>query len=185
MKRALIVVDVQRDFCPGGALPVPDGHCVIGPINELMRSGEYFRIVMTQDWHPESHMSFLDNGGLWPVHCVQGMIGASLNYPYLDVEKADLIIRKGQNPAIDSYSAFFENDHSTPTGLSGYLDSLGIEDIDVVGLALDYCVKYTAMDARALGLRTRIILPATRAIDPNVSTDDWGVEIVDEMPHGA
>ena len=175
---ALIVIDVQNDFCPGGRLAVDRGDEIVGPINTLMRD---FRLrVLTQDWHPEGHSSFASsNPGkapfeviempygpqvLWPDHCTIGSEGAAF-HPDLDTDAAELVIRKGFNPAIDSYSAFFENDHTTPTGLDGYLRARGIEAVTLVGLATDFCVNYSAVDAARLGFRVRVIESLCRAID--------------------
>ena len=175
---ALIVIDVQNDFCEGGALPVPGGSEVVGPINRLMR--EFQVVVMSQDWHPPRHSSFAsgyedrDPYGtvelhygtqvLWPDHCVQGTAGARF-HPDLDTDRADAVIRKGFRTMIDSYSAFFENDHTTPTGLAGYLRERGITDLAFVGLALDFCVAWSAIDAAKLGFTVRVLEGACRAID--------------------
>ena len=179
---ALIVIDVQNDFCPGGALAVADGDAVIPRINALM-DGFPVR-VLTQDWHPAGHSSFAANHPgaapfsltempygpqvLWPVHCVIGSTGAAF-HPALRTDPADLVIRKGFRPAIDSYSAFFENDHKTPTGLGGYLKERGFTHVTCVGLAFDFCVRFSAEDARALGFDTEVIEAACRAIDMNGS----------------
>jgi nicotinamidase/pyrazinamidase len=173
----LVVVDVQNDFCPGGALPVPRGDEVVGPINAAMRSFE--RVVLSQDWHPAGHVSFAsshpvgadggsaDSGGigriLWPDHCVQGTRGAAF-HPKLDSDRASIILRKGSSPGIDSYSCFFENDRITPTGLEGWLRSLGASKVFVAGLALDYCVLYTALDALRLGFETVVLEDCVRAV---------------------
>ncbi len=173
----LLVVDVQRDFCAGGALAVPDGDAVVAPINQLMK---HFRhVVVTQDWHPADHSSFaVQHPGrqalevvetpygkqqLWPVHCVQGTPGAEF-HPDLHWDRAELIVRKGFRREIDSYSAFLENDRTTPTGLAGYLRERGLVRIFLAGLALDYCVGFSALDARALGLEAWVIADATRAV---------------------
>ena len=180
MKRALIVVDVQNDFCgPSAALPVPDGRAVINPINNLMLNGGYDKIVLTQDWHPLNHSSFRSNNnhGPWPNHCVQGTWSADF-HPELNARLANMIIRKGTNPDIDSYSGFVENDQETRTGLHGYLRECGVDGVDVVGLAFDYCVKYTAVDARDLDYFTRIILPCTRAINPNFVLNEHDIELI-------
>ncbi|MEP4035257.1 bifunctional nicotinamidase/pyrazinamidase [Pseudophaeobacter sp.] len=177
MSQALIVIDVQNDFCPGGALAVPDGDAVVAPINALM--GEFETVILTQDWHPAAHSSFASahpglspyettemsygTQVLWPDHCVQGSKGAEF-HPDLDVS-GDLIIRKGFRPSIDSYSGFFENDHKTPTGLEGYLRSRGVSELTFVGLATDFCVAYSALDAAKLGFATRVKLAACRGID--------------------
>ena len=177
-RSALIIVDVQNDFCPGGALAVADGDAIIPEINLLSR--QYTNIVLTQDWHPLDHASFaanqtgkapfqaimLDYGEqtLWPVHCVQNTPGAAF-HPALDTSRAQLIVRKGFRAGIDSYSAFFENDHTTATGLNGYLRDRGIQNIALVGLATDYCVAWSALDAVSLGFETTVVLSACRAID--------------------
>lgn len=179
---ALIVIDVQNDFCPGGALAVPGGDQVIGQINRLM--DDFSCVVLTQDWHPADHSSFADNHPgaapygmvemaygpqvLWPRHCVQGSKGAEF-HPDLRVGAGQMIIRKGFRSAVDSYSAFFENDKTTPTGLEGYLRSRGIQTLTVVGLAEDFCVAYSARDAARLGFRVSLLQSACRAIDLNGS----------------
>ncbi len=195
---ALLVIDVQNDFCPGGALAVPDGDAVVPVINRL--AGQFDHVLLTQDWHPPKHSSFasshtgktpfetiqLDYGTqvLWPDHCVQGTEGAELRDD-LAVDRAELIIRKGFNPAIDSYSAFFENDHRTATGLTGYLRTRGLKRLFVAGLATDFCVYYSAEDARREGFDVVLIEDACRAIDLEGSLAvamqamrDAGVEIV-------
>ena len=177
-EEALIVIDVQNDFCPGGALAVAGGDEIIPRINALM--DEFQTVVLTQDWHPANHASFAANHPgaapfsltempygpqvLWPVHCVQGTAGAEF-HPGLRTDPAQLVIRKGFRPEIDSYSAFFENDRSTPTGLEGYLRSRGISRLVLVGLATDYCVAYSAADAARLGFAATILEGACRAID--------------------
>lgn len=175
--RALIVVDMQVDFCPGGALAVARGNEIVAPINALMP--QYDAVILTQDWHPADHASFADNHGaapysttqmpygpqvLWPRHCVIGSDGAAF-HAGLDLSRADLILRKGFRPGIDSYSAFFENDRSTATGLAGYLRDRGLDDLHFVGLAQDFCVAWSAMDAVRLGFAATVIETATRAID--------------------
>ncbi len=178
MTHALIVIDVQNDFCPGGALEVPQGDEILRGINALMP--EFDAVVLTQDWHPAGHSSFASSHDgnvpyevvtmpygpqvLWPDHCIQGSIGAQF-HPDLQTDRADLIIRKGYNPDIDSYSAFFENDHSTPTGLEGYLRTRGIERLTMVGLALDFCVNFSAVDAAKLGFKVDVREELCRAID--------------------
>lgn len=178
MTHALIVIDVQLDFCPGGALAVPDGDGIVTGINSLMQQAD--AVVLTQDWHPAGHSSFasshtgqapydlidMDYGPqvLWPDHCVQGSDGARF-HPNLQSDAADLILRKGYNPAIDSYSAFFENDHKTPTGLEGYLRSRGIEKLTLVGLAFDFCVNYSAIDAAKLKFDVTVREDLCRAIN--------------------
>lgn len=175
---ALIVVDVQNDFCPGGSLAVADGDAVVPVINALAQ--RFANVVLTQDWHPAGHASFASaHPGkapfettempyglqvLWPDHCVQGTPGAAL-HPSLAVPHAQLIIRKGYHPAVDSYSAFREADRTTHTGLAGYLKERGIRRVFVVGLATDYCVGWTALDARSAGLEATVLEDACRAID--------------------
>jgi nicotinamidase/pyrazinamidase len=175
---ALIVIDVQNDFCPGGALAVERGDEVVAPINRLISKAEH--VILTQDWHPAHHSSFasshsgkqpfttitMDYGEqtLWPDHCIQGSPGAEF-HPRLEWTRAELIIRKGFRRAIDSYSAFFENDRKTPTGLGGYLKERGIGTVTLAGLATDYCVAYSALDAAALGFQVTVVLSASRAID--------------------
>lgn len=177
---ALIIVDPQNDFCPGGKLAVTDGQEVIPLINALSRAFDAAgaTIVATQDWHTQDQISFASNHGvapftnidvaygeqtLWPDHCLQGSEGAAF-HPGLRTDKVDLIIRKGANPAIDSYSAFNENDKTTSTGLAGYLNARCIKRVFLVGLAYDYCVGYSALDAVAAGFEATIIKDATRAI---------------------
>jgi len=178
----LIVVDVQNDFCPGGALAVGDGDAVIEPIHRIAPLFEH--IVLTQDWHPQNHSSFatshpgtqpfasveLNYGTqtLWPAHCVQGTQGAEF-HPALRLPRAELILRKGFRPQIDSYSAFFENDRTTSTGLAGYLRERGLVRVFFVGLAYDFCVGFSALDARRLGFAAVIVRDACRAIDLNGS----------------
>lgn len=174
---ALIVIDVQNDFCPGGALAVPDGDTIVPGINALM--GDFDAVILTQDWHPAGHSSFASSHGaepmtltempygpqvLWPDHCVQGTPGAAFHKDLM-TNRADLIIRKGYNPAIDSYSAFFENDKTTPTGLEGYLRTRGIDTLTMVGLATDFCVNYSAVDAARLGFTVTARQDLCRAID--------------------
>lgn len=175
---ALIVIDVQNDFCPGGALAVAGGDEIVEGINALM--GEFQVKVLTQDWHPADHGSFAASHKgkapfetvempygtqvLWPVHCVQGTSGAAF-HPALSSDPADLIIRKGFRPAIDSYSAFFENDRTTPTGLEGYLRTRGATKLTLAGLATDFCVAYSALDAARLGFEVTVVESLCRAID--------------------
>ncbi|AWB47295.1 bifunctional nicotinamidase/pyrazinamidase [Gemmobacter aquarius] len=179
---ALIVIDVQNDFCPGGALAVTDGDSIIPRINALM--DEFATVVLTQDWHPATHASFAANHEgaapfsltqmpygpqvLWPTHCVIGTDGAAF-HPALRTDTAQMVIRKGFRPEIDSYSAFFENDHKTPTGLDGYLRTRGVTTLTLVGLATDYCVAYSALDAAANGFAATVLTGACRAIDLNGS----------------
>lgn len=176
--QALIVIDVQNDFCPGGALAVQGGNEVVPVINGLI--ARHPHVVLTQDWHPARHNSFasehtgkapfstvtMDYGEqtLWPDHCVQGTSGADF-HPDLAWTKAELIIRKGYRREIDSYSAFFENDRRTPTGLGGYLHERGFKEVLLTGLATDYCVGFSALDARRLGFEVTVIESACRAID--------------------
>lgn len=176
--RALIIIDVQNDFCPGGALAVAEGDAVVPVINALSPSFEH--VVLTQDWHPAGHSSFASSHSgmqpfssvtmpygeqtLWPDHCIQGTGGAAF-HPGLDWTRAELVLRKGFRSTIDSYSAFFENDRRTPTGLAGYLRERGIAAVTLVGLATDYCVAYSALDAVAHGFATTVRLDACRGID--------------------
>jgi nicotinamidase/pyrazinamidase len=177
MTHALIMIDVQKDFCPGGALAVAEGDRIVPGINAAMN--DFDIVVLTQDWHPAGHSSFASTHDaapmsmtempygpqvLWPDHCIQGSLGAQF-HPDLTVDRADLIIRKGHNPAIDSYSAFFENDRTTPTGLEGYLRTRSIDWITLVGLATDFCVAYSALDAAKLGFDVTVRLELCRAID--------------------
>jgi nicotinamidase/pyrazinamidase len=175
---ALVVIDIQNDFCPGGALAVADGDKIIPLVNELI--SRYDNVVMTQDWHPAGHSSFASTHPgkaafetvempygqqtLWPDHCVQGSAGAAF-HPDLRWTKADVVIRKGFHRAIDSYSAFFENDNATPTGLAGYLKERGISKIMLCGLATDFCVAFSALDAVRSGFEVEVMLDACRGID--------------------
>ena len=176
--QALIVIDLQNDFCPGGALAVAQGDAIIAQINALM--GQFQTVVLTQDWHPADHSSFAANhaGGaafstvqmpygaqtLWPSHCVQGTKGAEF-HPALRSDLAQLVLRKGFRAGIDSYSALFENDKTTPTGLDGYLRARGVTGLTLVGLATDYCVAFSALDAVAKGFDVTVLQSACRAID--------------------
>jgi nicotinamidase/pyrazinamidase len=164
-RSALLLVDVQNDFCDG-ALAVPSGGEVISPLNECVRifSSRLSPVIATQDWHPAGHCSFAEQGGPWPAHCVKGTLGAEL-HPKLEKDGITLIIRKGFRRDIDSYSAFFENDKETVTGLDGYLRRLGVRAIYAGGLATDYCVFYTLMDAAASGFQTYLIEDAVRGVD--------------------
>ncbi|MTI01308.1 bifunctional nicotinamidase/pyrazinamidase [Roseibium sp. RKSG952] len=183
MTHALIVIDVQNDFCPGGALAVSGGDEIVAPINSLM--DEFEAVILTQDWHPAEHSSFASSHPgknpfdmtqmpygpqvLWPDHCVQGTQGAAF---HVDLRTdADLILRKGFRGSIDSYSAFFENDQKTPTGLKGYLETRGIEKLTLVGLATDFCVHFSAVDAAKLGFDVTVRQDACRAIDLDGSLD--------------
>ena len=174
----LLIIDPQNDFCPGGTLAVNGGNEIMPLINTL--ASHHKHVVLTQDWHPANHSSFASQHKaaqafsqiemaygpqtLWPDHCIIGSGGAEF-HSSLDVPHAELIIRKGFRQAIDSYSAFFENDHKTPTGLGGYLKERGFTALTLVGLAFDYCVRYSAEDAKALGFEVEVIEAATRAID--------------------
>ncbi|MEO1022395.1 MAG: bifunctional nicotinamidase/pyrazinamidase [Bacteroidota bacterium] len=176
--QALLLIDIQNDFCPGGALPVAGAHDIIAPINALMHGFDV--IIATQDWHPHTHSSFASNHSgkqayetvsmpygsqtLWPDHCVQGSAGAGL-HPFLNQYPIQSIIRKGFRPDIDSYSAFFENDRVTPTGLHGLLQTLGADQLFVCGLATDFCVKWSALDAIDLGYSVHLIHDACKGID--------------------
>ena len=198
MKTALLIIDVQNDFCPAGALEVAGGNEIISDINKEMK--KYDCVVLTQDWHPKGHSSFaISHEGknpldvvrmpygdqvLWPEHCIKGSKGAEFHCK-LDTDRASAVIRKGSNPLIDSYSAFFENDRRTATGLDGYFKTLGIEKIYLVGLATDFCVNYSAQDAAKLGYKVSVFEGMCRAIDLNGSLElartemrDCGVELI-------
>ena len=178
MTEALIVIDMQYDFCPGGALAVEEGDLIVPGINALI--DEFPAVILTQDWHPAGHSSFASSYKdkapfdtvemsygtqvLWPDHCIQGSEGAAFHAD-LDTDSADMIVRKGFNPSIDSYSAFFENDHETPTGLHGYLQTRGIEQLTMVGLATDFCVNFSAVDAAKLGYDVTVLTELCRGID--------------------
>lgn len=178
MRTALLVIDVQNDFCLGGALEVTDGANIVPLINAVM--SRYEIICLTQDWHPPDHSSFAKNHPgklpfesielnygeqvLWPDHCVQGSKGAEF-HPQLNTVPADIIVRKGFNKAVDSYSAFFENDRTTPTGLDGYLKTREVENLHLVGLATDFCVAFSSLDAVTLGYKVNVLERATKAID--------------------
>ncbi|WP_323151708.1 bifunctional nicotinamidase/pyrazinamidase [Pseudomonas glycinae] len=181
-RTALLVIDVQNDFIPGGQLAVPEGDLIVPLINRL--AGQFKQVVIAQDWHPAGHASFASSHPgrqpydviqlpygeqtLWPDHCIQGSRGAEL-HSGLDLPHAQLVIRKGCNPDIDSYSAFLEADRVTTTGLAGYLKERGIDTVYMVGLALDFCVMFSALDARAAGFNTFVVLDGCRAIDMNGS----------------
>jgi len=196
--RALLVVDIQNDFCPGGALAVPDGDTIITTVNKLVNV--FDAVIQTQDWHPADHSSFASahdglepydtvemNYGtqvLWPDHCVQGSMGAEF-HPELNTLKTQVIIRKGFRKAIDSYSTFFENDQETTTGLTGYLNQRGITDLYTVGLATDFCVKWSILDGIDEGFNMHIVEDAVKGIDLDGSLDaawdemkEQGVNIV-------
>tara|TARA_Y100001935_G_C17311810_1_gene517329 strand:+ start:31064 stop:31696 length:633 start_codon:yes stop_codon:yes gene_type:complete len=197
-KDALLIIDVQNDFCPGGKLAVPNGDEVIAPINALIP--KFRHVIQTQDWHPADHSSFASqhnarseyetielNYGtqvLWPDHCIQGTTGAEF-HPELNTVRSTAVIRKGFRAGIDSYSAFLENDKTTKTGLSGLLESIGIERVYLCGLATDFCVKWSALDATDFGFETILIKDAVRGIDLEDSVasafremDDAGVSII-------
>ena len=182
MTEALLVIDVQNDFCPDGALAVAGGDTIVQPINALME--KFNIVVLTQDWHPMDHKSFASSHEnkrpfdivempygdqvLWPDHCIQGSMGARF-HPDLNHNRADVIIRKGSNPAVDSYSAFYENDKVTPTGLDGYLKDREVNKITLVGLATDYCVAFSALDAAKLRYSVTVRLDMARGIDSDGS----------------
>lgn len=177
-RKALVVIDVQNDFCKGGSLAVPGAKDIISSIHTAMK--DFSCIAATQDWHPAGHVSFASSHQgkkpfdtmtynnepqiLWPDHCVEGTRGAQF-HPDLNTDRFSLIIRKGMQPALDSYSAFYENDHTTSTGLAGYFRELGITHLYLCGLAADVCVYYSAVDARKLGFEVTVLTDATRGID--------------------
>jgi len=198
----LIVVDVQNDFCEGGALAVPGASEILDPLNALIETA-FGRgtVILTQDWHPARHSSFASTHPgkapfdsvdlpygpqtLWPDHCVIGSVGAAF-HPGLRTDSANLVIRKGSNPRIDSYSGFFENDRETSTGLSGYLRSRNVGRVFVCGLAMDYCVRFTALDARREGLETFVVADASRAIGDLAGTRSaFSENRVTELPASA
>lgn len=182
--KALLVIDIQNDFCPGGALAVPGGNLIVPVVNKLINS--FGTVIQTQDWHPADHSSFasshqkknpyemiqMDYGDqvLWPDHCVQGSTGADF-HPDLITDKSEVIIRKGFRRDIDSYSTFFENDQKTPTGLSGYLRERGITELYTVGLATDFCVKWSVLDGIKEGFKMHLVEDAVRGIDLNGSLE--------------
>ena len=184
MLSCLVVIDPQNDFCPGGALAVKDGDAIMSAINEMMAG--YNLVVLTQDWHPPGHSSFASSHQgkaplevidmhygpqvLWPDHCIQRSDGSAF-HPALDTSRASAIIRKGMNPAVDSYSAFFENDKVTQTGLAGYLREVGCTSLTMVGLATDFCVAWSAIDGAAQGFEVKVLLANCRAIDFDGSLD--------------
>lgn len=181
---ALIVIDVQNDFCPGGALAVPGGDEIVDGINALMDTAQ--AVVLTQDWHPKGHSSFASSHEgrapydlaempygaqvLWPDHCVQGSGGARF-HSNLKTDRAEMIVRKGFRADVDSYSAFFENDQKTPTGVEGYLRTRGVTELTMVGLATDFCVNFSALDAAKLGFDVTVRMDLCRAIDLDGSLD--------------
>ena len=182
---ALILIDIQNDFCPGGALAVNEGNEIVSVVNNIQK--KFSVKILTQDWHPENHKSFASNHSgkdpfssinmsyglqiLWPDHCIQDTLGADFHSDLI-TKNSDLIIRKGFRPDIDSYSAFFENDKSTPTGLEGYLKTRGIKTIYLCGLALDFCVFFSAIDGAKLGFQVFVIEDACRAIDLDGSLEN-------------
>ena len=192
MKKALIIVDLQNDFCDGGALAVPGASEIIPYINLLMEENQYEQIVLTQDWHPADHKSFASNNGqkvgdtiilngipqhMWPDHCVQGTFGAEFHKD-LNRDKVTHIIQKGTNVDFDSYSGFQDNNHFTKTGLDDFLKYHEIQLVEIVGLALDYCVKFTCLDAAQLGYVTSLHFNGSRAV--NVKPDS-GKNAIYEM----
>ena len=200
MTKALLAIDLQNDFYEEGALAVPNASEINQKVNQLLESNVYKVIIASQDWHPKKHLSFASNHNrepfspysdqeglgpvLWPDHCVQGTEGAAF-HPDLDTTQAELIIRKGFRPQIDSYSAFYENDGETPTGLAGYLHERGIDTLYLCGLATDFCVKWSAVDGRKEGFDVYVVEDATRGIDQNGSLsqaweemNDAGVQVV-------
>jgi nicotinamidase/pyrazinamidase len=192
----LLVVDVQNDFCPGGALPVKEGDKIIPLINQL-RPG-FTQVILTQDWHPMNHLSFAANHPgkkigevvdldglpqiLWPVHCVQGSPGAQF-HPDLLIQPGDRIFKKGTDPRIDSYSAFHDNAHRKSTGLGDYLRAIATREITICGLATDYCVKYSVLDALAEDFRVNILIGASRGVNLNPGDTDRAIE--EMKAHGA
>ena len=195
---ALIIVDVQYDFCPGGALAVEGGDSVIEPLNRLasLFAGQNGRVLVTQDWHPENHASFASSHSgkkpgdtvdlpavkdqiLWPDHCVQGTAGAEFHKD-LNMKLVNFIIRKGYRGDLDSYSTFFENDRKTPTGLDGLLKALRVDTVVMGGLATDYCVRYSALDAAALGYKTIVIKDAVRGVNYPAGSVEQTWKLLDE-----
>ncbi|MCB9287120.1 MAG: bifunctional nicotinamidase/pyrazinamidase [Lewinellaceae bacterium] len=186
--RALVVVDIQNDFCPGGALEVPEGDQVVPVANEMMK--KFNLVVATQDWHPANHGSFAANHPwrrpgdviqlngqeqiLWPMHCVQGSFGAEF-VPGLDTSRFRKVFVKGTDPEIDSYSGFFDNGHKKATGLGGYLQEQGVKEVYIQGLALDYCVKYSVLDALQLGFKTHVVIDGCRGVNLEEGDSDKAV----------
>lgn len=191
---ALLLIDLQNDFLPGGALGVPDGDQVIDVANKLIESSEL--VVATQDWHPHNHGSFASQHegvevgqrfvmeGIpqiaWPDHCIAGTPGAEFA-PQLRTDKINHVVRKGTDRTIDSYSAFFDNDHRRSTGLDDYLKSRGVAELTVIGLATDYCVKFTVFDALQLGYQTRVLLPGCRGVNLNQGDAEAAIEEMREV----
>jgi nicotinamidase/pyrazinamidase len=194
--KALLIVDLQNDFCPGGALEVPDGDVIVPTVNELIET--FDTIIQTQDWHPADHKSFasvhdgkepydtieLDYGEqvLWPDHCIQGSKGAEF-HPKLNTLKTQVVIRKGFRRDIDSYSTFYENDQETVTGLAGYLRARGITDLYTVGLATDFCVKWSVLDGIDEGFHMHIVEDAVKGIDLDGSLDQAWKEMKQKGVH--
>ena len=194
--KALIIVDVQKDFCENGRLSVKDGDEVVAPINDRVLNGDYDLIIATLDWHPQNHKSFASNNNMpvmsmgtlngqpqvmWPDHCVQNTEGAQM-HPRLSTTKIDYLVKKGTNTEVDSYSGFFDNDQKSKTGLEDILRRHSITEVDVVGLALDYCVKFTAEDANRLGFKTTVLSTMSRAV--NLNPDDGDKAIKDMKIQG-
>ena len=195
--RALILVDLQNDFMPGGALAVPEGDAVVPIANALAAQSAYSHVIATQDWHPAEHGSFAANhvgrrpgeiielGGLqqvlWPVHCVQGSAGAAFHAD-LDVDGLTEVFPKGQDATVDSYSGFFDNGKRRATGLGDYLKAQGVDEVFVMGLATDYCVKFTALDAAALGFKTSLVADGCRAV--NLQPEDGAAAIAEMAAAG-
>ena len=189
---ALLVIDMQNDFCPGGSLAVKDGDTIAPLINGL--GSRFEHVILTQDWHPTGHISFASSHPgaqpytltevaygpqtLWPDHCVKGSIGAAF-HPSLDLPHAELLLRKGFRTEIDSYSAFLENDHTTPTGLAGYLRERGIKRLFLCGLAYDFCVRFSAIDGTALGFECLVIEDASRPVGLPGSVDATNAAFAD------
>jgi nicotinamidase/pyrazinamidase len=190
---ALLLIDLQPDFMPGGALAIAGGDEILPLVNQLAAKFEH--VVLTQDWHPPQHISFASSHEgqqpftqidvaygsqtLWPDHCLQHSAGAALHQA-LDIPHAELILRKGFRREIDSYSAFLENDHKTPTGLAGYLRERGLRRLFIAGLAYDYCVRFSAIDGKQLGFETIVIEDATRAVNLPGSVDQTNSAFADE-----
>lgn len=196
---ALLLVDIQNDFLPTGALPVPDGDAVVPIANRVASSNRFNLVLATQDWHPRDHGSFAENHPgrkpgdvidldgveqiLWPVHCVQGSHGAKFA-PGLNVDRVERIFQKGTDPRIDSYSAFFDNAHRKSTGLGEFLRERGVVDVVVLGLATDYCVKFSALDARQLGLSAIVLVDGCRAVNVQPGDDDRAITAMREAGVG-
>ncbi|MCF1433250.1 bifunctional nicotinamidase/pyrazinamidase [Agrobacterium vitis] len=198
MTKALLLIDIQNGFCPGGNLPVAEGDQIVPIANALMASGSYDLIVASQDWHPANHSSFASQHPgakvfelgelsgkpqmMWPDHCVQGTVDAAF-HPGLDLSRIDHVQKKGLNPLVDSYSAFRDNDQTALTGLSTWLIDKGVTELDVMGLATDYCVKFSVLDALDMlpGVTVRLIIDGSRGIDPQTVE----AAIADMQAHGA